>query len=165
MEEVVGFVFQVEVEMPQVSQVTDTEGNEVSVATLEAMLAAGSGEGTAEPTNEESVAARSEPAAVPADDDSAPDTKPAATESSRTGSSRTGSSRTEAEKEKLAIRGAGGSGTPSRLSYSAPGEDGDPERVTRTENDEDQAYAGTGRNQPCPCGSGKKFKQCHGKKS
>ena len=32
-----------------------------------------------------------------------------------------------------------------------------------------QAYAGTdampkvGRNDPCPCGSGKKFKQCHGK--
>jgi preprotein translocase subunit SecA len=25
------------------------------------------------------------------------------------------------------------------------------------------AYAGVGRNQPCPCGSGKKFKQCHGK--
>ena len=23
-------------------------------------------------------------------------------------------------------------------------------------------YAGTGRNDPCPCGSGKKFKQCHG---
>ena len=23
-------------------------------------------------------------------------------------------------------------------------------------------YAGTGRNEPCPCGSGKKFKHCHG---
>ena len=22
-----------------------------------------------------------------------------------------------------------------------------------------------GRNEPCPCGSGKKYKQCHGKKS
>jgi preprotein translocase subunit SecA len=21
----------------------------------------------------------------------------------------------------------------------------------------------TGRNEPCPCGSGKKFKQCHGR--
>ena len=26
------------------------------------------------------------------------------------------------------------------------------------------AYAGVGRNQPCPCGSGKKYKHCHGKK-
>jgi preprotein translocase subunit SecA len=23
-------------------------------------------------------------------------------------------------------------------------------------------YAGAGRNDPCPCGSGKKFKKCHG---
>jgi len=23
-------------------------------------------------------------------------------------------------------------------------------------------YAGTGRNEPCPCGSGKKYKKCHG---
>ena len=29
-------------------------------------------------------------------------------------------------------------------------------------NDE---WAGTGRNQPCPCGSGKKFKMCHGRAS
>lgn len=25
-----------------------------------------------------------------------------------------------------------------------------------------QSFAGTGRNDPCPCGSGKKFKKCHG---
>jgi uncharacterized protein len=24
------------------------------------------------------------------------------------------------------------------------------------------AFAGAGRNDPCPCGSGKKFKRCHG---
>ncbi|MBP9714627.1 MAG: SEC-C domain-containing protein [Sterolibacterium sp.] len=24
-------------------------------------------------------------------------------------------------------------------------------------------YARVGRNEPCPCGSGKKFKHCHGK--
>ncbi|MBP8294229.1 MAG: SPASM domain-containing protein, partial [Caldilineaceae bacterium] len=28
-----------------------------------------------------------------------------------------------------------------------------------------QAFAGVGRNDPCPCGSGKKFKHCHGLKS
>jgi uncharacterized protein YecA (UPF0149 family) len=24
------------------------------------------------------------------------------------------------------------------------------------------AFVGVGRNDPCPCGSGKKFKKCHG---
>jgi len=28
---------------------------------------------------------------------------------------------------------------------------------------QDPAFSGTGRNDPCPCGSGKKFKKCHGK--
>ncbi|MDD7441149.1 MAG: SEC-C metal-binding domain-containing protein, partial [Sutterellaceae bacterium] len=28
---------------------------------------------------------------------------------------------------------------------------------------DDIAFAGVGRNDPCPCGSGKKFKDCHGK--
>ena len=27
----------------------------------------------------------------------------------------------------------------------------------------DDPYAGVGRNAPCPCGSGKKFKMCHGR--
>ncbi|MCX6797421.1 MAG: SEC-C metal-binding domain-containing protein [Candidatus Doudnabacteria bacterium] len=27
----------------------------------------------------------------------------------------------------------------------------------------DPKYKGVGRNDPCPCGSGKKFKRCHGK--
>ena len=26
-----------------------------------------------------------------------------------------------------------------------------------------ELFAKTGRNDPCPCGSGKKFKQCHGR--
>ena len=28
--------------------------------------------------------------------------------------------------------------------------------------DKDDPYANVGRNDPCPCGSGKKFKKCHG---
>ena len=28
---------------------------------------------------------------------------------------------------------------------------------------EEDPYAHVGRNDPCPCGSGKKFKDCHGK--
>lgn len=29
--------------------------------------------------------------------------------------------------------------------------------------DDGSEYAKVGRNDPCPCGSGKKYKQCHGK--
>jgi uncharacterized protein len=29
--------------------------------------------------------------------------------------------------------------------------------------EEQEKYAGVGRNEPCPCGSGKKFKYCHGR--
>jgi preprotein translocase subunit SecA len=46
------------------------------------------------------------------------------------------------------------------LSYVGPSEDGDV-AVQRSEV-EDDPYAGVGRNQKCPCGSGKKYKQCHG---
>lgn len=28
----------------------------------------------------------------------------------------------------------------------------------------DEAFQRTGRNEPCPCGSGLKFKRCHGRK-
>ncbi|WGL51493.1 preprotein translocase subunit SecA [Nocardioides sp. BP30] len=51
--------------------------------------------------------------------------------------------------------------TPQQLSYSAPAEDGEAAVVTQGRPKVDP-YAGVGRNQPCPCGSGKKFKQCHG---
>jgi preprotein translocase subunit SecA len=50
---------------------------------------------------------------------------------------------------------------PSRLSYSAPSEDVGGQ-VQRSEAAGDGAYAKVGRNAPCPCGSGKKFKVCHG---
>jgi preprotein translocase subunit SecA len=54
---------------------------------------------------------------------------------------------------------------PQNLSYSAPSEDGDvelsgsPQMAQALDGD---AYAGTGRNAECPCGSGKKYKKCHG---
>ena len=49
---------------------------------------------------------------------------------------------------------------PQQLSYSAPSEDGEAEVVAAPEVADE--YAGTGRNADCPCGSGKKFKKCHG---
>ena len=30
------------------------------------------------------------------------------------------------------------------------------------EKDKNDPYANVGRNDPCPCGSGKKYKKCHG---
>ncbi len=44
------------------------------------------------------------------------------------------------------------------LSYSAPSETGDPSVV----GDGPVSFANVGRNDPCPCGSGRKFKRCHG---
>ena len=49
---------------------------------------------------------------------------------------------------------------PKNLAYSAPSEDGDAEVVAAPV--EDDPFIGTGRNADCPCGSGKKFKKCHG---
>ncbi|MGN6721493.1 MAG: preprotein translocase subunit SecA [Marmoricola sp.] len=51
-----------------------------------------------------------------------------------------------------------------QLSYSAPSEDGGVEvRGAAPQVNASDPYAGTSRNAPCPCGSGKKYKQCHGK--
>jgi preprotein translocase subunit SecA len=68
----------------------------------------------------------------------------------------------------------------SNITYTAPTETGEVE-VRRDEENERRiaaaglgaggvsaqaaAFARTGRNDPCPCGSGKKFKHCHGKLS
>ncbi len=37
-----------------------------------------------------------------------------------------------------------------------------PEKAKTVVKDKDDPYANVGRNDPCPCGSGKKFKKCHG---
>lgn len=38
----------------------------------------------------------------------------------------------------------------------------EPAKPKTVEKDKDDPYANVGRNDPCPCGSGKKFKKCHG---
>ncbi|WP_237690177.1 preprotein translocase subunit SecA [Nocardioides panacisoli] len=50
---------------------------------------------------------------------------------------------------------------PSALSYSAPSETGEAEVRGGTVT-KDGEYDNVGRNQLCPCGSGKKYKRCHG---
>jgi preprotein translocase subunit SecA len=51
---------------------------------------------------------------------------------------------------------------PGRLSYTAPSEDGSGTAERRTASTDGPDYSKVGRNAPCPCGSGRKFKQCHG---
>jgi preprotein translocase subunit SecA len=50
----------------------------------------------------------------------------------------------------------------SNVTYTHPNEDGsvseEPDPATLA-----QAVPRVGRNDPCPCGSGKKYKLCHGK--
>ncbi|MEU0315240.1 preprotein translocase subunit SecA [Nocardioides sp. NPDC006273] len=52
--------------------------------------------------------------------------------------------------------------TPKRLAFSGPDEQGQAE-AQGTVSNADDPYAKVGRNESCPCGSGKKFKQCHGR--
>ena len=58
---------------------------------------------------------------------------------------------------------AGQTGSRRPLSYSAPAEDGSVTTAGKTASNADDPYADVGRNAPCPCGSGKKFKMCHGR--
>ncbi|MGR4867692.1 preprotein translocase subunit SecA [Variovorax sp. LARHSF232] len=63
----------------------------------------------------------------------------------------------------------------SNVTYTAPTESGEPEvrideetlrrAATGTLSAGAMAFARVGRNDPCPCGSGKKYKHCHGKLS
>jgi preprotein translocase subunit SecA len=55
---------------------------------------------------------------------------------------------------------------PARLEYSAPTVDGEDGAAGVEHHSEaagaDASFARVGRNDPCPCGSGRKFKRCHG---
>jgi preprotein translocase subunit SecA len=74
-------------------------------------------------------------------------------------------------RQQIQAPGLGQGSRPAHLSYSAPSEDasvfggGGQAPLTqpgRTVTNEDDAFAGVGRNALCPCGSGKKYKRCHG---
>jgi preprotein translocase subunit SecA len=61
----------------------------------------------------------------------------------------------------IVAKGLAEGNRPQQLSYSAPTVDGEGGVETHSEESED-AYANVSRNDPCPCGSGKKYKRCHG---
>ena len=62
----------------------------------------------------------------------------------------------------LAPRGLDAPRRPGRLQYSAPSADAPGQTEQHTESANGADFSRVGRNAPCPCGSGKKFKQCHG---
>jgi preprotein translocase subunit SecA len=51
---------------------------------------------------------------------------------------------------------------PARLQYSAPSEDGSGEVEQHAEGSAAGDFSRVGRNDLCPCGSGRKYKRCHG---
>ncbi len=54
----------------------------------------------------------------------------------------------------------------SNVTYTAPTETGEAQTTEAAQaalGGDSQAFLRVGRNEPCPCGSGKKYKQCHGK--
>jgi preprotein translocase subunit SecA len=52
---------------------------------------------------------------------------------------------------------------PQNLTYAGPTEQGEVELRGHTVTNADDPYAEVGRNDKCPCGSGKKYKMCHGR--
>jgi preprotein translocase subunit SecA len=59
-------------------------------------------------------------------------------------------------------RGLSQPNRPERLSYSAPSDDASGASVEKAGSAGSADFSKVGRNAPCPCGSGKKFKLCHG---
>jgi preprotein translocase subunit SecA len=58
--------------------------------------------------------------------------------------------------------GVGGPANTAALRYSGPAEDGTETRSGAPAGDGAGSSAEPARNQPCPCGSGRKYKHCHG---
>ena len=71
---------------------------------------------------------------------------------------------------KVAVSGVGvGRPRTDHLHYTAPSETGgvderDEGAPASTSDLTDDQLANTPKNAPCPCGSGKKFKMCHGRR-
>ncbi|HWI43952.1 MAG TPA: preprotein translocase subunit SecA, partial [Nocardioides sp.] len=64
---------------------------------------------------------------------------------------------------KVSAKGLQPTAAPANLTYTAPDETGHEEvRGSGPVTNADDEFAGTNRNALCPCGSGKKYKRCHG---
>ena len=162
-EEVVGYLFNIDVQVvpdaaPEVTADSAAElaGNGLTIG---ARLTAGSAADTPDPGGKPAVippaakrrakSGRSAKRAAPAEPG-----KAAEEPTAHIGDSR----------NRLRVGGVQQRPDAKRLSYSAPDEQGQKSTTgARRRASEPDPYAGVGRNQPCPCGSGKKFKLCHGR--
>jgi preprotein translocase subunit SecA len=73
----------------------------------------------------------------------------------------------EAPAHEMVAKGLAAPRRPVQLQYTAPSVDGDPNAAPKTVRNEavngsTADFGDVPRNAPCPCGSGKKFKRCHG---
>jgi preprotein translocase subunit SecA len=62
----------------------------------------------------------------------------------------------------IVAKGLQAPAVPQQLTYSAPTEVGEVEVKGTPVSNADDPFAGVSRNAECPCGSGKKYKKCHG---
>lgn len=135
MEEVVGYLFNLEVRVeptPQVGLVPDADGHAVALTAekVEELLASG--------PDPDGPGVEQHP--LPVEDKPALVRRPA-----------------------LQAKGLGPRAA-RPMAYSAPSESGEVKTSAQVKADDDP-YAGVGRNAPCPCGSGKKYKMCHGRRA
>jgi preprotein translocase subunit SecA len=155
MEEVVGYIFHLEVEVqetPAVGVVTDSDGRAVRIGASRPQAGTRNGHDRASRHLVESGPDPDGPGvAVHSVGEEEPE--PAAVGEERP------AARPQVKAKGLA--GQGGSRAP--LSYSAPAEDGSVKTAKEAASKAANPYANVGRNAPCPCGSGKKFKMCHGR--
>ena len=155
MEEVVGFVFHLEVEVteaPQVGVVTDAEGQAVQI---------GAGSRNGDRGARHLIESGPDPdgpgvAVHVVDEDGE------VQQDSDTDADETDEADKPAAPPQIKAKGLSGR-RPQSLSYSAPAEDGSVKTAGKPVSQADDPYAGVGRNAPCPCGSGKKYKMCHGR--
>jgi preprotein translocase subunit SecA len=153
MEEVVGFIFHLEVEVtqtPQVGVVTGADGTPVQVTAGRNGQDQGDGD---KPLVESGPDPDGPGVTVNVRDEDASED-----ELSEIVSELPPTARAEVRAKGLSVQRS------RALTYSAPDEDGTVKTAgapTRTKQDD--PYAGVSRNAPCPCGSGKKFKMCHGR--
>ncbi|PSK97126.1 protein translocase subunit secA [Murinocardiopsis flavida] len=146
-EEAVGFLFNVEVQVNNKeddSEVSASSAAATAAAKAGALAAAVGGDTAVRPGSGDSAGSDEDSEDAEGDSADAESDDAAAAAAS--------------DRPDLVVPGFG-EGRPGRLDYSAPSETGGVEKRSETVDD---AYAGTSRNAPCPCGSGKKYKKCHG---
>lgn len=178
MEEVVGFVFHIEVEVEPAAKVgvaTDAKGAPVQVGSDQN----GNGQNGAGRTNGKGKArgkAKAKPRIESGPDPDGPGVEvnrvaePTNEELAAATAAEVAESEDAKEPETVGasgrprLRGKGldGGGRSRQLSYSGSNTDGKSRTAKKAEDD---PYANASRNAPCPCGSGKKYKLCHGRSS